>query len=89
MVFVEALYAGKPVLGSALGGALEIVTPDCGVLCAPGVELLTAALKRLLADSGLRNQMSKAGPARAAALCGAEQFRSQFREALEGDCVRV
>jgi glycosyltransferase involved in cell wall biosynthesis len=82
MVFVEALYAGKPVLGSALGGALEIVTPDCGVLCAPGAEL-TAALKRLVDDSGLRNQMSKAGPARAAALCGPEQFRSRFREALE------
>ena len=34
MVFVEAMYAGKPVVGRALGGALEIVTPDHAASCA-------------------------------------------------------
>jgi glycosyltransferase involved in cell wall biosynthesis len=83
MVFVEAMYARKPVLGTALGGTLEIVTPDCGVLCTPGPATLTAALLRLVEDSGLRDQMATAGPARAAVLCGPDQFRSRFRAALD------
>jgi glycosyltransferase involved in cell wall biosynthesis len=83
MVFIEALYAGKPVVGSALGGTLEIVTPDCGLLCAPAAEPLAEALRRLLEDAQLRQQMSKSGPARAAQLCGLEQFCARFRAAIE------
>jgi glycosyltransferase involved in cell wall biosynthesis len=83
MVFVEAMYAGKPVVGRALGGAAEIVTPDCGILCPPGAEPLTAALRSLVGSSQIREQMSMAGPARAAKLCGPEPFRAQFSAALE------
>lgn len=83
MVFVEAMYAGKPVVGRALGGAAEIVTTECGILCPPGAAALTAALRRLLDDGQLRAQMSAMGPARAAALSGPEQFEAQFRAALE------
>jgi glycosyltransferase involved in cell wall biosynthesis len=82
MVFVEALYAGKPVLGSALGGALDIVTPDCGILCPPDAGLLAVALRRLLNDHQLRAEMASRGPARAAQLCGAELFTTRFRDAL-------
>jgi glycosyltransferase involved in cell wall biosynthesis len=83
MVFIEALYAGKPVVGRALGGAREIVTPECGVLCPPGAGPLTAALRGLLESSELREQMSAVGPARAEALCGPEAFGTHFRTALE------
>jgi glycosyltransferase involved in cell wall biosynthesis len=83
MVFVEAMYAGKPVIGRALGGALEVVTSDCGILCPAGAEALAAALKRLLGDGQLRKQMAQAGPARATALSGPEQFGARFRAALE------
>ncbi|HEX3852245.1 MAG TPA: glycosyltransferase family 4 protein [Polyangiaceae bacterium] len=83
MVFVEAMYAGKPVVGRALGGALEVVTPECGILCPTGVAPLTAALRSLLENKQLREQMSEVGPARAAALCGPEPFRVQFGAALE------
>jgi glycosyltransferase involved in cell wall biosynthesis len=83
MVFVEAMYAGKPVVGRALGGAAEIVTPDCGILCSAGAEPLTAALRSLVESRQLREQMSTAGPARAAKLCGPESFRAQFSAALE------
>ncbi|MEI9939922.1 MAG: glycosyltransferase [Pseudomonadota bacterium] len=82
MVFVEALYAGKPVVGRALGGALEIVTPECGILCPPGAEALAAALRRLLENESLRKEMSEVGPARAAALSGPGPFSAQFRAAL-------
>ncbi len=36
LVFVEALYSGLPVVTSNSGGAIEIVTNACGVLCPPG-----------------------------------------------------
>jgi glycosyltransferase involved in cell wall biosynthesis len=83
MVFVEAMYAGKPVVGRALGGALEIVTSECGILCPAGPESLASALRTLARDSQLRKRMSAAGPPRAAALSGPERFRLQFRAALE------
>jgi glycosyltransferase involved in cell wall biosynthesis len=83
MVFVEALYAGRPVVCRALGGALEIVTPECGILCPTGVKPLADALRRLLENSQLRQQMSEAGRARAAAVFGPEPFRVQFAAALE------
>lgn len=83
MVFVEALYAGKPVVGRALGGALEIVTPECGALCPPGPEALAAALRRFLSDPKLRAQAAELGPSRAAALSGPLAFVAQLRSALE------
>jgi glycosyltransferase involved in cell wall biosynthesis len=70
IAFVEALYAGLPVVTSAHGGALEIVDDTCGVLVPPGdVERLAGALRRLIEDRGLRTALGAAGPARAAALC--------------------
>lgn len=83
MVFIEALYAGKPVVGLALGGTGEIITPECGILCPPGARPLANALRRLLENSTLREQMAEFGPARAAALSGPESFRARFQAALE------
>lgn len=83
MVFVEAMYAGKPVVGRALGGALEIVTPECGILCSDGPQPLAAALTSLVTDSELRKRMSELGPARAARLSGPDRFRVQFKAAVE------
>ncbi|MEN1680506.1 MAG: glycosyltransferase [Planctomycetota bacterium] len=74
VIFVEALYAGLPVVSSGFGGASEIVTPDCGVLVPPGdVEQLASALRRLASDAELRVRLASAGPARAAALCDPSQ----------------
>jgi glycosyltransferase involved in cell wall biosynthesis len=70
IAFVEALYAGLPVVTTALGGALEIVTDACGCLVPPGrSEDLAVALRRLLTDPGLRQRQGGAGPARARELC--------------------
>lgn len=83
MVFVEALYAGKPIVGTALGGAVEIVSPECGTLCAPAPVPVANALARILDSAELRSQMSKAGPARAAELCSAARFAPRLRHALQ------
>ena len=70
LVFVEALYAGLPVVTTALGGALEILTDACGVFVPAGDEsALTEALRRLVTDAGTRRRLATAGPARAALLC--------------------
>lgn len=70
LVFVEALYAGIPVVTTAMGGALEIVTDGCGILVPPDDEGAVAnALRRLLTDRDTRARLGAAGPARARALC--------------------
>jgi glycosyltransferase involved in cell wall biosynthesis len=70
IAFVEALYAGLPVVTTRLGGAMEVVTEDCGRLVAPGdPAALAAALAALIADPAQRARLGAAGPARARALC--------------------
>ncbi|MCM2280114.1 MAG: glycosyltransferase [Oligoflexia bacterium] len=81
IAFVEALYAGLPVLTTAMGGALEIVTPECGKLVAPGdFAGLEATLRELLSDPGLRARLGAAGPERARALCDPAAQLRRLRE---------
>ena len=69
--FVEALYNGLPIVTSALGGALEVVDRDCGLLVPPGdVDALSAALCTLIADGDMRARMGAAARRRPAAFCG-------------------
>lgn len=64
--FVEALYAGLPLVTSDLGGAKEIVTRDCGVLVpAEDVVALADELRSLVGDSERRARLGACGPARA------------------------
>ena len=70
IAFIEALYAGLPVVSTRMGGAAEIVTEDCGVLVEPGdAAALASGLRRLIADPSERVRLGKVGPARAAELC--------------------
>jgi glycosyltransferase involved in cell wall biosynthesis len=70
VAFIEALYASVPVVTSDLGGAREIVTPECGALIAPGDrEALTRTLQSLIDDPARRAKLGSGGPARARALC--------------------
>jgi hypothetical protein len=55
LALVEALAAGRPVVAPAAGGPLEIVTPSCGRLYAPGDPAAgAAALAAALGDPALR-----------------------------------
>jgi glycosyltransferase involved in cell wall biosynthesis len=70
LTFVEALYAGLPVITTAAGGALEIVTPDCGLLVPPhDAAGLSNALRSVIGNPTLRARLGAAGPVRAAAIC--------------------
>jgi glycosyltransferase involved in cell wall biosynthesis len=70
IAFVEALYAGIPVVTTAMGGAKEIIDTSCGVLTEPGdADALAMALRELVVDPVLRRRLGAAGPARAARLC--------------------
>lgn len=70
IVFIEALWAGCPVVSTAIGGATEIVTDACGLLTSPGnPEELAAALRRLIESPDVRTHLGKAGPPRARQLC--------------------
>jgi glycosyltransferase involved in cell wall biosynthesis len=70
LAFVEALYAGLPVVTTEMGGARETVTGDCGRLVPPSDDdALAGALQALVRDAALRRRLGDAGPARARALC--------------------
>jgi len=71
IVFVEALYAGLPVVTSGFGGAAEVVDQTCGVLTRPGdAEAVAAALRSLIQDPSRRRALGASGPGRAEPLCG-------------------
>jgi glycosyltransferase involved in cell wall biosynthesis len=70
--FIEALWAGRPVVTTAIGGALEIVNESCGAVVEPGnAAALAKALRSLIECQELRAQLGGAGPVRAAQLCDA------------------
>lgn len=63
---LEAMACGVPVIASNTGGLPEVVTPDCGVLLAPGdVAGMAKALTELLSDDARRRAMGAAARERA------------------------
>ena len=83
ITFIEALYAGLPVVTTRMGGGEEIVTEDCGVLVPPGdIESLAAALHELIGDPERRSALSRAAPARAAELCDPATQMAQLQEII-------
>ncbi len=68
--FIEAMYAGLPVVTSSMGGPLEIVDDTSGVLVPPDdARALASALTGLLNNPAGREQLGRNGAARAQALC--------------------
>ena len=78
IVFVEALWAGLPVVSTALGGALEIVDDTCGLLAPPAdAGSLADCLRSLIQSEDFRRRLGQAGAKRAAQLCDpAQQIRT-------------
>ena len=90
IAFVEAMYAGLPVVTTRLGAAPEIVTDGCGILVPPAdVDALEAALRRLIRDPAARRMAARAGPDRAAELCGPAVAMRQIEQALSDVVVRA
>lgn len=85
IVFIEALRAGLPVVGSATGGVLDIITRDCGRLVPPGdVAALGTTLTELALSPGLRQSLASRGPERASALCDVVPRVDDLAAALRG-----
>jgi glycosyltransferase involved in cell wall biosynthesis len=83
IALVEALHAGLPVISSDFGGAKEIITETCGVLCTPGdVPGVAAALRELMSDPASRRSLGAAGPPRADEVCGPERQVNALANAL-------
>jgi len=74
LTFVEAMMAARPVLTTALGGALEIITARTGLLVRPAdPQELASALRNLLLDAALRARIGNAARSRAMELCDPER----------------
>jgi glycosyltransferase involved in cell wall biosynthesis len=88
IAFVEALYAGLPLLTTALGAPLEIVDGKCGLLTPPGdAEALAEGLRGLLQDGERRRRMGAESPRRAAELCDpAARLRDLWLALREASC---
>lgn len=90
IALVEALYAGRPVVSTRLGGALEIVDDSCGVLIPPeDSEALAATLSRLIDDRDACARLGAAGPARARLLCDPAHILARLEQLLRSACARA
>jgi glycosyltransferase involved in cell wall biosynthesis len=70
ITLIEALNARLPVVTTRIGGAIEILDEQCGLFVPPhDASELAAALRCLIENAGLRQQLSQNGPARARQLC--------------------
>jgi glycosyltransferase involved in cell wall biosynthesis len=83
IAFIEALYAGLPVVTTAIGGGLEIVTPDCGRLVPPcDAETLANQLQELIQRPDLRASLGNKGRERAKDLCDPQTQLSKLNQLL-------
>jgi phosphatidylinositol alpha-1,6-mannosyltransferase len=85
IVYLEAMAAGRPVVGAACGGATEVIADgETGFLVNYGdVPALEQRLAALLANDGLRQKMGEAGRRRTEELYRFEQFRDRLIGILE------
>lgn len=61
MAFAEAMARGLPVIACAIGAVPQTVPPNAGLLVASDdAEALAAALRRAIADEGLRRRLADA-----------------------------
>jgi glycosyltransferase involved in cell wall biosynthesis len=84
MAYAEAIAHGLPVIGSNAGAIPDTVPPDAALLVAPGdMPALADALRRVIADAGLRQRMASAAREAAPRLPSWRQSAEIFARALE------
>jgi glycosyltransferase involved in cell wall biosynthesis len=84
LVALETAAAGKPIVASRIGGLTDVVVGgETGLFVTPASrDELAAAMRRLLADEGLRMRMGEAARRRAAEF-SADAVVPKFEEAYE------
>jgi glycosyltransferase involved in cell wall biosynthesis len=86
IVFIEALWAGRPVVTTAMGGAMEIIDESCGFLTKPeDPDSLAQALRRLIESPELRSKLGRAGPARSWLLCDPASRMKELTELSQAE----
>jgi phosphatidyl-myo-inositol dimannoside synthase len=85
LVFLEAMAHGKPVIGGAHGGVLDVIEDGVtGRLVPHGdIELLSRALESLLADPASAAEMGARGRDCVASKFSFEQFKIRLTHVLE------
>jgi glycosyltransferase involved in cell wall biosynthesis len=88
---VEAMACGQPVVASAVGGLSDTVVDGVtGVHIPPRrPDLAAAAVRRLLADPGLRRRLGAAGRARATADYAMDQVITSHLRAYAGTALEL
>lgn len=83
--FVEALFAGLPVVSAEHGGVREIIDSTCGVLIPPGrVDLLSHALTDLVTRAEHRTALAQTAPVRARTVSEPIAQVRRLRHLLDG-----
>jgi glycosyltransferase involved in cell wall biosynthesis len=84
IVFIEALYAGLPVVTTRQEGICDIIDDTCGILVEPGdAGALSGALAELMLDDKRRDALAAHAPLRAEAVSSPGQVLPRVRQALE------
>jgi glycosyltransferase involved in cell wall biosynthesis len=93
--FLEAMACGKPVIATRIGGTPEIVIPDqTGLLVENNsVSEVAQALREMLSNPGLRDEMSRRASAMAASMDWsrvAQNYLRVYRRAIDSSrtCAR-
>jgi glycosyltransferase involved in cell wall biosynthesis len=83
IAFIEAMYAGLPVVTSAIGGGAEVVDESCGVLTPPcDPDALAEALGSLVNDEDRRARLGRSGPDGALRLCDPSKQLRRLQDLL-------
>ncbi|MGB6484597.1 MAG: glycosyltransferase family 4 protein [Candidatus Acidiferrales bacterium] len=83
LVFLEAMAFGKPVIGANVGGIPDVVENGReGLLIEPTAEAISAALRRLLLDPQLREELGARGKQRVNSEFTFESFQRQLLAVL-------
>ncbi len=83
IAFIEALYAGLPMVTTAIGAATEIADDSCARLVrANDLDALSAVLGRLITNPKERASLASGGRARADYLCNPQKQMTQLYHLL-------
>lgn len=90
LVFLEAMALGKPVIGTNEGGIPDLVQNGReGLLVEPTATAVSAAVRRLLMDSGLREELGAQGKQRVNSEFTFEGFERQLETLLDEACSKA